>query len=319
MLALSNKAEKAFSVYRARVDGTELTDNEVRDVLRQSKDSTRRRAVWEASKRVGRAVDADLKQLVRLRNESARKLGFRDYHVMQLALDEQSQDDVLELFDELDALTRQPFHEAKARIDAVLSRMRQRARRAASALALPGPVLPGDARDLRRPARRAVREDRHGEDVPRVLRGHRPAGRRRAGPQRSVRAAREESARLLQRHGPPGRRPRVDQHCAEQGLAGDAAARAGPSTYSSKNIPARLPYVLRTDAHTLSTEAVAMMFEKFAGNADWLAAMGVAVPDAEAFKKAALRDRRNQLLIFSRWCQVMFRFEKALTPIRTRT
>jgi peptidyl-dipeptidase A len=86
----------------------------------------------------------------------------------------------------------------------------------------------------------------------------------------------------------------------------------GHSVYSSKNIPASLPYVLRTDAHALSTEAVAMMFEKFAGDANWLRAMGVAVPDAEAFKKASLRTRRNQLLIFSRWCQVMFRFEKEL-------
>ena len=53
MAARSNAVEKAYSVYRARVGGKELTENEVRDVLRTSKDSARRRAVWEASKAVG--------------------------------------------------------------------------------------------------------------------------------------------------------------------------------------------------------------------------------------------------------------------------
>jgi peptidyl-dipeptidase A len=40
--------------------------------------------------------------------------------------------------------------------------------------------------------------------------------------------------------------------------------------------------------------------------------MGVDVPDVEAYNQAGARMRRDQLLIFSRWCQVMLRFEKAL-------
>ncbi len=40
---------------------------------------------------------------------------------MQLFLNEQSQEQVLKLFDELDAMTREPFHQAKAEIDAVLA------------------------------------------------------------------------------------------------------------------------------------------------------------------------------------------------------
>ena len=55
------------------------------------------RAAWLASKEVGRVVEGDLKDLVRLRNEAARKLGFKHYHVMQLALGEQDQAQVLKL------------------------------------------------------------------------------------------------------------------------------------------------------------------------------------------------------------------------------
>ena len=104
--ARANAIEKAFNVSRARVDGKEMTDSEVRQVLKESDDSARRKAVWQASKEVGPVVEKDLKDLVQLRNQAARALGFNDFHALQLSLNEQSQDHVLKLFDELDELTR---------------------------------------------------------------------------------------------------------------------------------------------------------------------------------------------------------------------
>ena len=83
----------------------------------------------------------------------------------------------------------------------------------------------------------------------------------------------------------------------------------GHSVYSSKNIPRSLPYLLRTDAHILTTEGVAMMFERFSKSGEWLEEMGVSVPDTKAYSETGAKMRRNQLLIFSRWCQVMLRFE----------
>src|SRR6266550_9072770 len=86
----------------------------------------------------------------------------------------------------------------------------------------------------------------------------------------------------------------------------------GHSFYSSKNIPRTMPYVLRTEAHILTTEGVAMMFERPAKSADWLQMMGVNVSDPKGFNETGEKMLRNQLLIFSRWCQVMLRFEKEL-------
>jgi len=86
----------------------------------------------------------------------------------------------------------------------------------------------------------------------------------------------------------------------------------GHSVYSSKNIPRTVPYVLRTEAHILTTEGVAMMFERPSKSADWLQKMGVSVPDPKGFNETGEKMRRYQLLIFSRWCQVMLRFEKEL-------
>src|SRR5207344_1990576 len=81
----------------------------------------------------------------------------------------------------------------------------------------------------------------------------------------------------------------------------------GHSVYSSRNIPPSVPYVLRTEAHILTTEGVAMLFERFSKDADWLKSMGVTVADPQAFDLAGAQARRARLLIFSRWCQVMLR------------
>ena len=65
MLAESNLVEQMFNVFRPKVAGREMTDNEVRRILATSKDSAQRRAAWEASKAVGRQVEPHLKRLVK--------------------------------------------------------------------------------------------------------------------------------------------------------------------------------------------------------------------------------------------------------------
>ena len=55
-----------------------------------------------------------------------------------------------------------------------------------------------------------------------------------------------------------------------------------------------------------------MMFERLSKQRAWLEKMGLKVGDAKAFDETAAKVLRNQLLIFSRWCQVMLRFEKGM-------
>jgi peptidyl-dipeptidase A len=312
MLAKSNAVEKAFNVYRPKVDGKEMSDNDVREVLRHSTDSARRRAVWEASKGVGRILEPDLKELVKLRNQSARKLGFKDYHVMQLFLGEQSQEQVLRLFDELDALTRGPFQTAKAEIDAALAKSY------------------GITVDDLRPWHY---HDPFFQESPEVFGDNSDAVYAAV---EILKVCREFYAGIglpvddVLRRSDLYEKPKKNPHafCNDIDRQGDVRVLAnivpnkewlatmlhelGHSVYSSKNIPASMPYVLRCESHPLTTEGVAMMFERFAQSADWLLAMGVAVPEPRRFHATAAKVRRNQLLIFSRWCQVMFRFEKDL-------
>jgi peptidyl-dipeptidase A len=55
-----------------------------------------------------------------------------------------------------------------------------------------------------------------------------------------------------------------------------------------------------------------MLFERFSKDADWLQAMGVRLDQPEAFDATGAKMLRDRLLIFSRWCQVMLRFEVAM-------
>ena len=49
------------------------------------------------------------------------KLGFKNYADMSLTLNEQTTENVLKLFDELDELTKKPYEAAKAEIDVKLA------------------------------------------------------------------------------------------------------------------------------------------------------------------------------------------------------
>jgi peptidyl-dipeptidase A len=308
--ARSNAVEKAFGVFRSRVGGKELTENEVRQVLRRSKDSARRREVWEASKRIGPIVQPEIATLARLRNQAARQLGFKDFHVMQLALGEQNQAEVLRLFDELDSLTRQPFHAAKAEIDAALAgqygiRVDQlRPWHYHDPFFQEPPAVFGDREAVYRPidTLKTCREFYAGIGLPvdDVLRRSDLFEKPGKCPHAfSTDIDRQGDVRVLANVVP-----------GEEWLA-TMLHELGHAAYS-KNIPQSVPYVLRTESHALTTEGVAMMFEKLPGDPRWLAAMGVTLPDPARFDAVAKKLRRNRLLIFSRWCQVVFRFEMAL-------
>src|SRR5262245_34299462 len=314
MVNKANAVEKAFNEYRPKVDGKELTDNDVRKALKSSTESDRRKAVWEASKGVGRVLEADFKELVKLRNQAATKLGFKNFHALQLFLNEQDGDELIKLFDQLDELTREPFRTLKGEIDQKL---------AANCKVKVEELMPWHyhdpffqeppavfAADLDAPFAKAdllkmCREFYRGIELPveRVL----------------------ERSDLYEKK---GKNPHA--FCTDVNREGDVRVlcnvvnnaywastllhELGHAVYSTNNnnIPESLPYVLRMEAHILTTEGVAMMVERMAKKRAFLEKMGVKVEDGAAFAEAAERAQRAQLLIFSLWCQVMLRFEKSM-------
>ena len=308
----ANEIEQAFNVYRAKRGGQEIADSEARRIMKESKDSAERQAVWESTKGVGAQVAANLHELVLLRNEAARKLGFADFHAMRLFLSEQDQQQVLQLFDELDALTREPYAQAKREIDTSL---------AANCGITVDELRPWHYQDpffQEAPAISKVSLDKvfSGVDILAVCRKF----------YNGIGLPIDDVIDRSDLYENPGKSPHA--FCTDIDRVGDVRVLAnivpneywmgtmlhelGHSVYSSKNIPPALPYVLRCDAHTLCTEGVAMMFERFSKSGQWLTDMGVTVSDPAAYSQAGAQMRRHRLLIFSRWCQVMLRFEQQM-------
>jgi peptidyl-dipeptidase A len=310
--AIQTEVEQAFNTYRGKLDGKEVTQNEITKVLHESTDSKRLKAAWEAQKGVGPLVAPKLKQLVELRNEVAHKLGFRDFYALSIAENEQDEQTVLKLFDELDRLTRDAFLAQKAEVD----------RRLAKRLKLPVTALmPWHYQNPFFQEPPAVFDT----GLDKILKQQDTLGLCK----KFYDSIGLDTADILARsdlYEKTGKSPHafssdIDRNGDIRILANVVPGaewqstllhELGHSVYS-KYVDPSLPWLLRSEAHPLTTEGIAMMFEQLVSNPYWAEAMGV--------MKTAERDRvlpearasmAFSLLQFSRWTQVMLHFEREL-------
>ena len=312
IVELSSSVENRFNVFRPEVDGRKITTNDVNDALRNERDSEVRRKVWEADKRVALGIVDDLVRLVELRNEAAKGVGFDNFYSMSLTVSEQDETEMVKLFDELDELTREPYEELKARIDAEL----------ASIYGIEAEdVMPWHYHDpflQEAPNIGKVDIDKFYEksDVVEVAVDFYNG----IGMDVTDIIARSD---LYEREGksPHAFCTNIDRHGDVRILANirnnstwmdTILHELGHAVYD-KNIDCDLPYILRTYPHLCTTEASAMYFGRLAQDPLWMkSALHLNDYEIEA-AGPAIRDRmRTRQMIFARWCQTMFRFEREL-------
>lgn len=119
--ALEAAMNGLYTNFRGMLDGQPVSENQIKTMLQQETDSQRRRKAWEASKTIGAVAQPDLLELIRLRNQGAQALGFRDYYAQMLQLAEIDEAALFALLDDLEVCTREPFRQLKAEIDAQLA------------------------------------------------------------------------------------------------------------------------------------------------------------------------------------------------------
>jgi len=93
----------SYANFRPSIDGKQVSDNDIRDILKKESSPDVRKKAWEASKEIGNFLAPQILALVRKRNEAAHSLGYENYFLMQLELQEV---DEKELFTTLDALVK---------------------------------------------------------------------------------------------------------------------------------------------------------------------------------------------------------------------
>ena len=312
IIKLQNEIEKTFSTFRAEVNGQQHTDNEIEEVLKSSTRSDVLQNAWEASKKIGEVVSTDVLKLVDLRNAAARELSFRNYHAMQLELSEQNPDDIEKLFDELDELTRDSFADAKSEVDDFLASRYGLAKEQ---------LMPWHYQNRffqEAPRVYDVDLDQYYADQDLV----KLTGRYFDGLGMPIDDLLAKSD-LFEKEG-----KYQHAYCIDMDREGDVRVvcnvkpnhnwmntmlhEYGHAVYDKFQDPGT-PWVLREPAHTFTTEAIAMLFGRFASSPAWMQEMvGISDTERGQIAHAAARTLRLEQLVFSRWVQVMYRFEKAM-------
>jgi peptidyl-dipeptidase A len=310
--ALQKKVEQAFNTFRGKVDGKEITQNQVNEILRGSTDSKKLKAAWEAQKAVGPMVAADLKEIVLLRNEVAKKLGYRDFYALSIAQAEQDETKVLAIFDELDKLTREPFLKAKEEVDKRLAKRLK---------VKPAELMPWhyqnaffqEPPDVFTTGLDAVYKKQDtlalaktfftviGLDTEPVVQRSDLFEKKDKTPHAfEVNIDRTGDVRILANIVPGAEWQETVIH---------ELGHAVYDVYLGKD----LPWLLQEAAHPLTTEGIAMMLGGLVGEPRWAEAMGVIDVKTrdKVLPEARLRDTFASLQ-FSRWTQVMLRFERAM-------
>ncbi|MEW5926358.1 MAG: M2 family metallopeptidase [Gemmatimonadota bacterium] len=306
----SASLEQTFYTFRASLDGERVTNNVLLDVLRDERGSARRREAWEASKQVGREVAEPLRELVRRRNEAARSLGFDNFYAMELQLQELDEERLFRILDGLREESDPAFRRLRDEMDATL----------AERYGVPSEELRpwhwGDFFGQEVPSVSTVDLDGMFRDVDL----ERTAAEFFHGiglPVEDVLARSD----LYEREG-------KDQHafCIDVDREGDVRTlcnlrpnekwastllhELGHAAYD-KFIPRALPFLLRTPAHTLSTESIAMYMGRLTRKPEWLReVVGAELGDEEAAE--IRRQLRAAMLVSARWILVMVHFEREL-------
>ncbi len=117
----SNAIEKKFNTFRAKIDDKEVTMNDIKEILRTSKDRKLREKAYLAQKSIGKEIGKEIVELMNIRNYAATKVGFKDFYEYRLAIQDLDKNYVLGLFDNLVKLTEEPFKIVKKEIDDMVS------------------------------------------------------------------------------------------------------------------------------------------------------------------------------------------------------
>lgn len=313
MTELSTKIQKIYGDYRAEVDGKKLSDNEVEEALKTVKESEQLKKVWEAHKLIGPEVESDLLELVKLRNQAAQKLGYDNFHDMMLLLGDQNPEDIEALFDELDELTREGYLEVKNEIDAALAEQYE--------------IAPEELRPWHY-------QNRYFQEAPKIY----EIDLDKYYEDQNIEGLAVEYYKSL---GMP-----IDEMLANSSMypmegknqhafcididrdVKDVRVLCNiEPNYSWMNttlhefghavyfyyIDSELPWILRQPAHTFTTEAIAMLFGRRALSPQYIQDL-TGIDDDEKAEIADVSKKmlRMEQLIFSRWSQVMYRFEKSM-------
>jgi len=311
--SMSSQIEMKFNnAKNVLVDGRELSENEIWDILKLSNNSEECEDAWKASRKIGRVISEEIRELAKFRNAVARELGYKNYFEMNLKQEESNPEKLMKLFDELDILTRDLHIKAKEFIDTELAK-----KFSVSKMDLM-PWHYGDLYAQQCPNLIDLEFDSYftglrfediilkfykgiGFDVSKILKNadlYPRENKSRSSFCLSI--DRAEDIKVLCNN--------VDNF----EWASTSIHEFGHAIYE-QGIYKSLPFVLRDCSHICITEAIALLLERVVRTPDWLGKMiGLSAEKCKEAEKNNPKAFSLDKIMLSRFVQVMFRFEKAL-------
>ena len=306
------KIQEKYNTFRGTIDGKKVTMSDIYTIMTNETDCRKRELAWRASKQVGDAIADDLIQLVKLRNQAARKVGFDNYHKMSIVTGEQDVEELNRIFDELRELTDKPFARMKAELDLILAD--------SYGIAVKD-LMPWHYHDpffQRTPLVYELDLDVYYKkhDVKQLSEVY------YAGVGLPV----DDILARSDLYDREGKYPHAFSEDVDR--SGDVRIlcnlqnterwmetilhELGHAVYS-KYHNRKEPWLLREPAHSFTTEAIAMFFGRMSRNAAWMQEMlGLTDKEREEIAKVSEKYLAFQQVLFTRWALVMFNFEKQL-------
>ena len=311
-IRMETEISKMYANFRVSVNGKQISDNEVESILKNETGSKELQTAWEGSKTIGPVVAANIIKLVKHRNTIAQKIGFSNYHEMSLKLSGQDPAEVTKIFDELDSLTRNNFAELKGEIDSYFAKRYK--------------VAIADLRPWHY-------QNRYFQEAPQIYKVDFDKYYAKQDPVKLASTFYNGmglNVDPILAKSDLYEKPGKNQHAFSTDIdrSGDVRTldnirpdsywmntilhELGHGVYSYYNDKS-LPFTLRDAAHTFTTEAIANMFGRLATDPQWMLSMGVIdAKESETISEESRKALRLQMLVFSRWAQVMYRFEKSM-------
>ncbi|MBX7066838.1 MAG: M2 family metallopeptidase [Parachlamydiales bacterium] len=297
---------QSYANFRPELDGKKLSENDIREILKNENDPEKRKKAWEASKQIGSMLAPQIIALAHLRNKAAKALGYSDYFQMQLDLQEVDAKWLLKTLDDLAQKSDAAYAKILKEIEAEQSKRFHT--KELGPWAWSDPFCQEDPLDARE-----LDELTEDIDIPQV------------------------SAQFYKRMGVDVgpildrsdmfERPGKNQHafCMHVDRLGDVRTlnnvkpsikwletvlhELGHAIYEL-GFDEKLPWLLREPPHMIPTEAMALIAGRQAYRSSALSEL--IGPQKEALRKKADHSLRRRQLIFSRWVLVMTAFESEL-------
>ena len=312
IVQLQTKNENIYATHRIKLNGKSFTDNQVDEILKTSRDSGELKNFWIASKEIGKIVESDILKLVDLRNQSAQQLKFDNYHTMSLILSEQDPKEMDSLFDNLDELTREPYRNIKTNIDIYLA----------------------DKLDLEISELKPWHyQNRFLQEAPEIFDTNldeyfldKDLEKITLEYYDSIGLPIEDMIKNSDLYEKENKYQHA--YCINIDRNGDVRVicnikpnanwmgtmlhEFGHAVYD-KYVDSSMPWLLRSHSHIFTTEAIAMFFGRLVSNLTWIEKFAdIRIENKESKEKKIKKNLQMNLLVFSRWVQVMYRFEKQM-------